>query len=213
LFDDARARATKGSRKKLLAWIEEWVEGAEMFMRIPENIACQVYEDVASAAIYLPSQLDYSKIKAENLSVLLQQEVEFCVAQLHSLHSQLRGAVKAVNAAEQTKASTARGQRPNTKANTQIRTLDHCRDSLLNLHNLALKKLTQIGKKMNEDYHEGFKELKEEDLRRKWTMGGRQVGDSRRTDGSLWTGAGRADISAGRSSARSHGDEGEQRGE
>jgi hypothetical protein len=68
---------------------------------------------------------------------------------------------------------------------------------------------------MNEDYNEGFTELREADLRRKWTMGGRQVGDSRRTDGSLWTGAGRADMSAGPSSAhlsRVEGDDREQTG-
>jgi small-conductance mechanosensitive channel len=201
LFDDSRHRATQGTRKKLLARIEEWVEGAEKFVQVPEDIARQIYKDVTSATIYLPSQLDRSQIKVENLSPLLQQEVEFQIAQLHGLRSQLRGAVKAVNAAEQTKASTARGQRPNTKANAQIRALDHCRDPLLNSHNKALNRLQEISKKMNEDYNEGFTELREQDLHRKWTMGGRQVGDSRRTDGSLWTGAGRADISAGPSSA------------
>jgi hypothetical protein len=185
-------------------------------MHVPEDLASQAYDDVAFSPVYLPSHLDRNKIKDLNLSALLRQEVQLRVAQLHGLRSLLRGAVKAINAAEQTKASTARGQRPNTKANTQIRTLDHCRDSLLNSYNKALKRLKEIGKKMNEDYHEGLKELKEEDLRRKWTMGGRQVGDSRRTDGSLWTGAGRADISSGPSSShfsQAEDDDREQTGE
>jgi hypothetical protein len=211
LFDDSRDRATKGTRKKLLTRIEEWVEGTEKFVHVPEDIACQIYKDVTSATIYLPSQLDRSKIKAENLSPLLQQEVEFRIAQLHGLHSQLRGAVNAVNAAKQMKVSTARGQRFNTKANAQIRALDHCRDSLLNSHNKALKQLQEISKKMNEDYTEGFTELREEYLCQKWTMGGWQVGDSRRTDGSLWTGTGRADISAGPSSAHLSQVEGDNR--
>jgi hypothetical protein len=89
MFDDSRDRATNGTRKKLLARIEEWIEGAEKFMHVPEDIACQVYKDVTSAMIYLPSQLDRKKIKAENLSPLLQQEIEFCIAQLHGLRSQL----------------------------------------------------------------------------------------------------------------------------
>jgi hypothetical protein len=103
LFDDSRHWATKGTRKKLLAHIEEWVEGAEKFMHVPEDITCQIYKDITSAMIYLPSQLDHSKIKVENLSPLLQQEMEFWITQLHGLCSQLQGAVKAVNAAKQTK--------------------------------------------------------------------------------------------------------------
>jgi hypothetical protein len=157
------------------------------------------YKDVANAVIYLPSTLLPSQIKRDNLGHLLQQEVDLRVAHLHGLRSAIRGAVKAVNSAEQGKASTARGQRPNTKANDQIRALDHLKASLVHSHNEAFDRLVQIGQRMGEKYQHGFQRLEEKDLRRKWTLGGRQLGDSRRSDGSLWTGAGRVNLSSGSS--------------
>jgi hypothetical protein len=197
LFDESRNRATNAARKGLLARIEEWTESGETFLPVPEKLAGDTYKDVATALIYLPSNLLPSEIKKDNLGHLLQQEVDLRVAYLHGLRSGIRGAVKAVNSAEKSKASTAKGQRPNTKANDQIRTLDRLRDSLVNTHNEAFDRLVQIGKRMGKDYHHGFQHLEAKDLCRKWTMGGRQVGDSRRCDGSLWTGAGRVNISSG----------------
>jgi hypothetical protein len=190
-----------GAWKKLLGWMEDWTEAGEKFLPPPDHLVSGTYKDITNAVIYLPSDLLPSQIKKENLGHLLQQEVDLRVAQLHGFRSAIRGAVKAVNSAEQSKASTARGQRPNTKANDQIRTLDHLKASLVNSHNEAFKRLVQIGKRMGEKYHNGFQLLEEKDLRRKWTLGGRQLGDSRRSDGSLWTGAGRVNLSSGSSGA------------
>ena len=62
-FDDSRNKATQGTQKKLLTCIEEWVEGAAKFMHVLEDIMHQVYKDVTSATIYLPSQLDARRLK------------------------------------------------------------------------------------------------------------------------------------------------------
>jgi hypothetical protein len=177
---------------------------------MPDSLSNDAYKDVTSAVIYLPSNLLSSRIKRDNLGPLLQQEVELRIAQLHGFCCDIWGAVKAVNTGEMAKASTAKGQRPNTKANDGIWTLDHLKGSFVNLHNEAFARLVRIGQKMGEEYYYRFQRLEDKDLQRKHTLGGRQLGDSHRTDGSLWTGAGRALTGAGPSGAFEDGDDNEE---
>jgi hypothetical protein len=139
-------------------------------------------EDIATIPIGLPSDLPIDRIKKIGGLVLLQREVALRHGQLFSLILQCRSAVKAIDVAWIKKASTDRGQTANTISNSKIALLEERRDFVMGEYNRVRNKLVRLG----EEYVGGFPKMSRDDLYRKSTVDGRNVGDSRRTDGKFW---------------------------
>ena len=90
--------------------------------------------------------------------------------------------MKLMDVARIKKASTARGQDANTRANAKIAVLEDRRDFTIAEYNRVRRKLLKLG----DDYVGGFPAMSLSDLYRKSTVDGRNVGDSKRTDGKFW---------------------------
>jgi hypothetical protein len=149
------------------------------------------YNDISDARLYLPSEISADDVERYGLESLLSQETTLREAQLLQLLTRLRRSVTSIGAANKWKRADARGQGPNTKAQTRINTLQNEQTFLLQFYNVCVDGITKL------DPGPTFQRLTQEDLKRKSTVHGHQVGSSKQTEGRLYHCPGRADTSVG----------------
>jgi hypothetical protein len=161
---------------------------------VRERAAAEADNSLRDMILYLPSDLEAMEIQEGGLKNLLDEEIALRDAILNDLVCNIRNDVMRVENAWGDKEESARGQKANLRANDGIRELELARDTHITEYNAIRTKLEQLEHPLAEDHPR----ITDESLKRKSTTDGRQVGDSRRRDGSIW----RNDISAGPSTMK-----------
>jgi hypothetical protein len=161
--------------------------------QVTERAALEAYKSLRDAVLYLPSDLDAAEIMA-GLQTLFDEEMVLRDAVLNDLVDNIRTDVTRVENAWGDKEESARGQKANLRANDGIRELELARDAHITEYNAVRSKFERLEHPLAEDHPI----ITDESLKRKSTIDGRQVGDSRRRDGSIW----RTDIGAGPSTGQ-----------
>jgi hypothetical protein len=163
--------------------LESWLPRRAKFMGAThEHSETEDASDIVTMPLRLPSDLPMNEIRKLGFLSLLQREVDLRHGQLCTIILQCRTTVKLMDVARVKKASTARGQDANTRANAKIAVLEDRRDFTIAEYNRVRRKLLRLG----DDYLGGFPAMTIADLYRKSTVDGRNVGDSKRTDGKFW---------------------------
>jgi hypothetical protein len=161
--------------------------------QVAERAALDAGKSLRDAIFYLPSDLDAKEIEG-GLQTLFNEEMVLRDAVLNDLVDNIRTGVTRVENAWGDKEESARGQKANLRANDGIRELELARDVHITEYNAVRLKFEQLRHPLAEDHPR----ITDESLRHKSTTDGRQVGDSRRRDGSIW----RTDIGAGPSTVQ-----------
>jgi hypothetical protein len=102
------------------------------------------YSNILDAWLYLLSEISADNITRHGLRTLLLQETTLREAQLFKLLSQLHRSVMSIGAANKWKWTDARGQGPNTKAQTRINTLQNKQTFVLQFYNACVNVLTKL---------------------------------------------------------------------
>ena len=181
--------------RSLVRKVKAWRELQATFMpHVSECTAREVGKSLRDTILYLPSDLDAMEIQKGELKTLLDEEMALRDAILNDLVYNIRNDVMRVENAWGDKEEGARGQKANLRANDGIRELELARDTHITEYNAVRIKFEQLEHPLAEDHPR----ITDESLKRKSTTDGRQVGDSRRRDGSIW----RNDIGAGPSTMK-----------
>jgi hypothetical protein len=170
--------------------VKAWRELQASFMpHVGERAAAEVDKSLRDLILYLPSDLDAKEIQDGGLKTLLDEEMALRDAILNDLVCNICNDVMRVENAWGDKEESTCGQKANLRANDGIRELELARDTHITEYNAVRTKLERLEHPLAEDHPR----ITDESLTRKSTTNGRQVGDSRRRDGSIW----RNDIGAG----------------
>jgi hypothetical protein len=135
---------------------------------------------------------------------LLDEEMALRDAILNDLIYNICNDVMRVENAWGDKEESARGQKANLRANDGIRELELARDTYIMEYNAVQTKFERLKHPLAEDHPR----ITDESLKHKSTTDGRQVGDSRRRDGSIW----RNDIGASPSTIKTRKKDGQMSG-
>jgi hypothetical protein len=181
--------------RSLVRKIKAWRDLQATFMpHVGECAAKEADKSVRDMILYLPSDLDAMEIQEGGLKTLLDEEMALRDAILNDLVYNIRNDVMRVENAWGDKEEGARGQKANLRANDGIRELELARDTHITEYNAVRTKFERLKHPLAEDHPR----ITDESLKRKSTTDGREVGDSRRRDGSIW----RNNISAGPSTMK-----------
>jgi hypothetical protein len=160
-------------------------------------VLAQKPSSVEHEELFLPSFFPSSQRSSLSLSDLADEEAELREGQLLECIMTLRSTVKSISWFHRYRRENDRGQRQNALARSNIDSAISLRDRTLKLYNESrgtLQSLNSLGPEGR------FPPLSQQDLFRKSTWDKRQVGDTYRPDGRVWS-AGRVGDDDGGSNA------------
>ncbi|KAL0571805.1 hypothetical protein V5O48_010152 [Marasmius crinis-equi] len=131
--------------------------------------------------LFIPSDFDAETRNAKGLTHLASLEMSLREGELYDALEEVRQAAKNHSIARDQKITEARGQRANTRSQGQIRTIAVELQCCIDDYNGCRRALLNLG------YNIPLPEMKMEHTFRKSTSAKRGLGDSRRTDGQLYT--------------------------
>jgi hypothetical protein len=134
--------------------------------------------------LFLPSNLSDSERTELGLSALADEEATLRQAQANECILQLRFNVKVITVLQKKRKRNVRGQRGNTRARSELQTVEDNRDRLLAIYNTSRATLIHLGVLLPTDSR--LPPLTIDDLDRKDTSEKRQPGDTHRSEGRLW---------------------------
>lgn len=170
-------------RTKLSNRIEKWRKLQKQYMfLIAPKIRDESNKDVEDQTLYLPSHFSATERQQYRLLTLAAKEVQMLEGALGDIIRTLQTTVKTLTASYERKIKHARGQDANTRANTEIRSIEAKRTELIADYNLFRSALVSLGS-LDEIK---WRPLTEKDTYRKSAERRRKPGDSRLPEGSLW---------------------------
>jgi hypothetical protein len=178
-----------GSRRaKLQLRITHW--RAEQKLIMP-NVANHILEadpcDVELENLFLPSCLDtHARLQAEVTDLGIEEGKLREGAVFDALHM-TQTAVKTISTLQGNKAKNSRGQAQNTRSVKTIGDVEACRNLHIDSYNAHRMAMISLGIINADDPKSPFPPLQLKDTFMKSTTQRRQLGDSRRTDGILWS--------------------------
>jgi hypothetical protein len=140
---------------------------------------------VEDANLFLPSSMMSSEHDTSGILSLAAEEITLREAQAHESILQLRLTMKAIAILHRQRKRHVRGQRQSTRARSKIHSIEATRDRFLTIYNTSREALIALGR-LNPS-EERLPLLTLDDLRRKSTMDNRQINDTYRSDGRIWT--------------------------
>jgi hypothetical protein len=146
--------------------------------------------EVEDEPLYLPSQLTHEQRLAFRLERVAALEAELRDGQALDSILQLRRLEKVLSAKQGLRKKNDRGQHQNTRARGKIQRTTFVRDAVLIAYSncrLALESLLQGDEAQLSAFRKRYPSLSKADLHRKSTVDKRQLGDSYRSEGALWT--------------------------
>ncbi|KAL0568932.1 hypothetical protein V5O48_013043 [Marasmius crinis-equi] len=161
--------------KALRALQAKHMEGVE------PDVVGQALCEPENERIFLPSDYTFKQRTQKNLGGLAEIEKELREGELYDAIEEVRQAAKDQSIVREQKKKNDRGTRANTRSQLQLKTIYVDLQCCINDYNGARKALQALGAGLD------LPEMKEEDTYRKSTVHKRGLGDSRRTDGQLYT--------------------------
>jgi hypothetical protein len=140
---------------------------------------------VEDQKLYFPSDFNLSERKELGLESLASCEAKLREGDAFDCLVDIRAAVKSISAMRLRKQKSDRGMTQHTQSLAQIRGAEAVRDLKMLNYELTRQALISMDI-MDEGEDSQFLKLTEKDLERQPTESGRQLGDSRRSDGRLW---------------------------
>lgn len=139
-------------------------------------------KDIEVQTLYLPSHFSASERQCYRLLALGSKEAQMLEGALGDTIQTLQTTAKTLTASYERKIKHARGQDANTRANTEIRSIEAKRTELISDYNLFRSALASLGS-LDEIK---WRPLTEKDTYRKSVERRRKAGDSHLAEGSLW---------------------------
>lgn len=138
--------------------------------------------EVEDEILYLPSDLNSSQRKALQLTQLVEMEQQIRIGELYDTVKSVQRAAKAYSVTHMKKREDDRGTNMGLRSVLGLKKIEVERDSCIADYNRARLALIRL------DFPsaESVPVLRVEDTKRRSTFQGRQAGDSRRTDASLF---------------------------
>lgn len=175
----------KRQREKLRARLDDWRSIQSNFIpTIDEFLSQSATKHPEEEKLYLPSDFLSSQRTHLNLNQLAHGESQLREGAAFDALARVQTAVKAIVVLRDRKKKDAHGQEKHTRALSKIHLAESKRDQAMNEYNRsrqALIALDVVGAST------AFPVLSIQDTFRKSTLIKRSVGDSRRTDGVIWT--------------------------
>ncbi|KAJ3825993.1 hypothetical protein F5880DRAFT_1477138, partial [Lentinula raphanica] len=139
--------------------------------------------DVEEEVLHLPSDIPQTDHARRGLLKLAEVETKLREGELYDAIHSVRAATKAVSATHVDKQDNSRGVKANTRSSLQLKRIEKERDSCIADFNRARQAL------INLDYASGddIRLMNVSDTFRRNTFQARKLGDSRRTDGQLFS--------------------------
>jgi len=137
--------------------------------------------------LFLPSDFSQSERIHLGLVQLAENQQQLLEGTAYDVLHRIRTLIKALNITKHDKAKNSRGQVANTRARSKIKDIEFQRDVSIMEYNAIRGVLLSLGLSPNDTQ---FRPLTLKDTQMKRTNIRRQVGDSHRVDGFLWTNTG-----------------------
>lgn len=170
-------------RTKLSNRIDKWRKLQKHYMPlIAPKIRGESDKDIKVQTLYLPSHFSASERQCYRLLALGSKEAQMLEGALGDTIQTLQTTAKTLTASYERKIKHARGQDANTRANTEIRSIEAKRTELISDYNLFRSALASLGS-LDEIK---WRPLTEKDTYRKSVERRRKAGDSHLAEGSLW---------------------------
>nr|GAT44329.1 predicted protein [Mycena chlorophos] len=183
----ARKKETDNRTAKLQTRLDAWRKTQKNIMpSVGDLVAAQAQEitpvPIHEEKLFIPSQIpDASKRIELALDDLAAEESRWREGQMFDLIRAIQNNVKAENALRRNKAKNDRQQKQNSRSGAQIADTKRRRSLLMTGYSTArAAQITLTG-------GTSFPELTDDDLYMKPVLDKRRVGDSRISDGALWT--------------------------
>jgi len=142
--------------------------------------------EIENEYLYLPSDFGEPDRHQLQLTDLAQEEAMLREGHAYECILQLRQIAKLISIFHYLRQKNNRGQRQNTRSQVKREALELTRDRLLETYNTTRKALSSLCNDNNR-ISERFPPLTVDDLYRKPTVDKRQLGDTYRPDGRLWS--------------------------
>ena len=138
-------------------------------------------------SLYLPSEFSQAERSELVITHLASEECFLREGQAYDCILQLRRAVKTLSALHSNRKKNEQHQKQQTRARSRIQTHEFNRDGILAVYSVCRNALAALGCLNDSHAQQRFPALGLNDLHRKSTIKKRAIGDSRRSDGWLWT--------------------------
>ncbi|THU77648.1 hypothetical protein K435DRAFT_973868 [Dendrothele bispora CBS 962.96] len=182
--DRSEMEKLEKERKKLEDRVSTWREAQATFMPgCWEHVAKSHASNPENEKLFLPSDFGAGDRVRLGLESLAEEEARLREAHGIDLIARLQYICQIISALNDRKIIHTRGQDQHTKSSKLLKTQQDLRTARLADYNRNRKALDHLGK-LDEDY---FPFLTVQDTYRKSSELKRRIGDSRATDGRLWT--------------------------
>ncbi|KAJ3833683.1 hypothetical protein F5878DRAFT_546120, partial [Lentinula raphanica] len=151
--------------------------------RSADLVAALPTGEVENEVLYLPSDIPQAQNVDWGLVDLVEIELRLREGELYDALHSVRAAAKALSVTRVDKRDNSRGVKANTRSSLQLKRIEKERDSCISDFNRARQALINL----NYAGHEDIREMNVSDTFRRNTFQARKLGDSRRTDGQLFT--------------------------
>lgn len=153
---------------------------------VKKTVIAQQSSKIEDELLYLPSYFPL-EVRAElDLQTLGKEEVQLREAEVFECIAQLRHTSKRLSAMLSSKKKNTRGQNDSGRAMTARKSVEKGQEVLLKIYGSARHALLSLSSDLISKAKQ-FPVLTEEDLIRKSTTDKRQLGDSHRFEGRVWT--------------------------
>lgn len=189
-------------RTKLVGRLTKWRATQASLLPLVDVIGRQDCP-IEKEQLFLPSDFDLAKRQSLNLVSLGVNEARLREGQAFDALLKIRSHVKAIRTMLHRKAKDVRGVTAHTRSMACIKDAESRRDAQIAIYESARQALIRLDV-MDDSCDSQFPKLEEKDLERNSTEARRQVGDSKRYDGKMWSVHGRKGVSNGLLSLGSH---------
>lgn len=167
--------------------LERWRNLQANFMpTVRDHVLAQPSVPIESETLFLPSHFSSELRKEMNLEALGAEEFQLREAEIFECIMQLRQYSMHLSYMNNQKKKDTQAQRNSSRSSTRRKTVEKNQDCLLKIYNTARAALLNFSVDTEAVLHQ-FPALSVDDLERKSTADKRQQGDSRRSEGKLWT--------------------------
>ncbi|KAJ3766473.1 hypothetical protein FB446DRAFT_794081 [Lentinula raphanica] len=139
--------------------------------------------EVENEVLYLPSDIPRTEHKEQGLVELAEMETKLREGELYDALHSVRAATKAYSITHVDKRDNSRGVKANTRSSLQLKRIEQERDCCIADFNRAREALIKLNYATGED----IRVMTVHDTFRRNTFQARKLGDSRRTDGQLFS--------------------------
>ncbi|KZV59865.1 hypothetical protein PENSPDRAFT_719810 [Peniophora sp. CONT] len=188
-------RELASRRSKLIVRISKWRrQQLEIMPCVARKLEATADSDtdtpVEHETLWLPSDFDHEERTTLGLTELASHESRLLEGECHDAIEAIKACTRQLDVMRRYQKDRARGQEQNSRALTELYTAERAQEQHLLHYAEARAGLIALGFMSADDPDTEFPELTKADTYRKATEDGRNIGDSRREDGSLWARAG-----------------------